>query len=81
LNTSGWYTLTEQFTNLAGVVYATYTVTSNGSTGQNTPGTQVWTYTQNTGFATATTGGPLYGWLPTEDVSGLPLAQLRLAVN
>jgi hypothetical protein len=28
----------------------------------------------------STTGGPLYGWLPTEDVSGLPLANISLAV-
>jgi hypothetical protein len=81
LNTSGWYTFTEQFSNVGGVVYVTYAVASNGSTGQNSPGSQVWTYTENSGNATATTGGPLYGWLPTEDVSGLPLANISLAVS
>ena len=80
LNTSGWYTLQMNFTNGAGTVFVTYSVLSDGSTGQNTP-TQVWSYTQNTGIATASSGGPLYGWLPTEDVSGLPLAQVRLALN
>ncbi len=80
LNTSGWYTLQMNFTNGAGTVYVTYSVLSDGSTGQNTP-SQVWSYTENTGIATASSGGPLYGWLPTEDVSGLPLAQVRLAVN
>lgn len=81
LNTSGWYTLQMNFTNGAGTIYAKYAVLSNGRTGQNSPGTQVWSYTENTGIATASSGGPLYGWLPTEDVSGLPLAQIRLAVN
>jgi hypothetical protein len=66
---------------VGGVVYVTYAVASNGSTGQNSPGSQVWTYTENSGNATATTGGPLYGWLPTEDVSGLPLANISLAVS
>ncbi len=81
LNTSGWYTLTEQFSNVGGTVYVTYAVASNGSTGQNSPGTQVWTYTENSGQSVASTGGPLYGWLPTEDVSGLPLARISLAVS
>ncbi len=80
LNTSGWYTLQMNFTNGAGTVYVVYSVLSDGSTGQSTP-TQVWSYTENTGIATASSGGPLYGWLPTEDVSGLPVAQVRLAVN
>lgn len=81
LNASGWYTLTEQFSSQAGDVSATYAVASNGSTGQNTPGSPVWTYTEDTSFPTATTGGPLYGWLPTEDVSGLPLAHISLALS
>lgn len=68
LTTSGWYTLSEAFTNNAGVVDVTYSVSN-------------WSYTQNTGIATSTSGGPLYGWLPTEDVSGLPVARLHLALN
>jgi hypothetical protein len=80
LNTSGWYTLQMNFTNGAGTVYAAYSVLSDGSTGQSTP-TQVWSYSENSGISTASSGGPLYGWLPTEDVSGLPLAQIRLEVN
>jgi hypothetical protein len=81
LNTSGWYTLQMNFTNLAGTVYVSYAVLSDGTTGQTNPGTQVWSYTENTGIATASSGGPLYGWLPTEDVSGLPLAQVKVAKN
>jgi len=32
----------------------------------------------NTGHPVATTGGPNYGWLPDEDVLGLPIAQVSL---
>jgi len=80
LTTSGWYTLQMYFSNQAGTVFVTYAVLSDGSTG-NSPATQVWSYTENSGIATSSSGGPLYGWLPTEDVSGLPLAQIRLTVN
>jgi hypothetical protein len=81
LNTSGWYTLQMNFTNNAGIIDVTYSVLSDGSTGQTNPGTQVWSYTENTGISTASSGGPQYGWLPTEDVSGLPLAQVALTLN
>jgi hypothetical protein len=56
-------------------------VLSDGSTGQNNPGTQAWSSIENTGISTASSGGPQYGWLPTEDVSGLPLAQVALKLN
>jgi hypothetical protein len=80
LNTSGWYTLSMHFTTNANVIYVAYSVLSDGSTGQNS-GTQVWSYTEDTGFATNTSGGVFYGWFPTEDVSGLPVSQSRVAVN
>ena len=73
LTTSGWYTLKMDFTSIGGDVNVAYSVLSNGST--------VWSYSQNTGIATSSSGGPLYGWLPTEDVSGLPLADLHLSLN
>ncbi|HXW35597.1 MAG TPA: hypothetical protein VEJ87_13545 [Acidimicrobiales bacterium] len=81
LTTSGWYTFQMDFTNNAGTIDVAYSVLSNGTTGQDNPGTQVWSATEDSGLATTASGGPLYGWLPTEDVSGLPLAQIALALN
>ena len=81
LTSSGWYTFSQDFSSLAGVVYCTYTVL-------NSSGGTVWTTTvpvndPSTGQPeqTSATGGPNYGWLPDEDVLGLPIADISLTRN
>lgn len=71
LTVSGWYTFNLTFTAAGGQVIDTYQVLNSASTpvfGQTVP----------TGYATSGVGGPDYGWLPDEDVLGLPVAQVSL---
>ncbi len=71
LTASGWYTFNLSFNSVGGMVYATYEVLNSASV-------QVFNQAVNTGNATTGTGGPMYGWLPDEDVLGLPIAQISL---
>jgi hypothetical protein len=71
LTASGWYTFNLSFSSVGGVVYDTYSVLDAAAT-------QVFGQAVNTGNATSGVGGPDYGWLPDEDVLGLPVAQVSL---
>jgi hypothetical protein len=75
---SGWYTFTENFHPSAGDVAVTYSITN--SLGSNAlPGQ--FPVTTNTGHLVAAVGGTAYGWLPDEDILGLPIARTSLTVN
>ena len=74
LSVSGWYTFNLTFTSVGGFVQDAYSVL-------NSAASSVFSQTVNTGNATSGVGGPDYGWLPDEDVLGLPIAQVRLHVN
>jgi hypothetical protein len=71
LTVSGWYTFTLAFASVGGDVYDSYAVL-------NSANTSVFGQVVNTGNATTGVGGPDYGWLPDEDILGLPLAQVTL---
>lgn len=71
LTASGWYTFNLSFTSVGGVVQDTYSVLDSSAT-------SVFNQVVNTGNATTGVGGPDYGWLPDEDVLGLPIAQVSL---
>jgi len=71
LTVSGWYTFNLEFTAVAGIVHDSYSVL-------NSAAVPVFSQSVNTGHATAAVGGPDYGWLPDEDVLGLPIAQVSL---
>jgi len=71
LTTSGWYTFNLAFTAVGGIVNDSYSVL-------NSAAVSVFNQGVNTGNPVATTGGPDYGWLPDEDVLGLPIAQVSL---
>lgn len=68
---SGWYTFNEQFTSVGGSLVESGAVLSPSNS-------SVFTDTDNTGDAISGVGGPIYGWLPDEDVNGLPLANVSL---
>jgi hypothetical protein len=79
---SGWYTFTHTFYWNAGQLDVQFTVTNAA----NTPVFQyLETESSVPGIGTLTSptqlGGPNYGWLPDEDVLGLPLAQESLMAN
>jgi len=81
LTTSGWYTFSETFSQLNGVVYVTYNVLD--SSGNSVWSTDHSVTNPGTGLpqAAATTGGPNYYWLPDEDALGLPVADISLIQN
>jgi hypothetical protein len=71
--------LKHDFTALDGIVYVTFTAL-------NASGATVYDLVRpvTTGVGNqpeAATGGPNYGWLPDEDVLGLPIADISLMRN
>ena len=56
-------------------VFVTYSILN--SLGHNA----VAPVTTDTGHTPAAVGGPQYGWLPDEDVLGLPIAKSSLTLN
>jgi hypothetical protein len=71
LTQSGWYTFNEQFVSVGGSLVEDGNVLSPSNV-------SLFTNTDNTGDAITGVGGPIYGWLPDEDVNGLPLANVSL---
>jgi hypothetical protein len=81
VTSAGWYRFVFDFSNSAGKAYLTESVLKEGTltvvatSGQQTVG----------GTPTATPisywGGPGYFWLPSEDISGLPLANFALQLG
>lgn len=75
ITTSGWYTFSQDFVSLSGMVY-------DGMTVKNAAGSYVFDPPAvNTGLPSSEVGGPNYGWFPDEDVLGLPIAQVSLTKN
>jgi len=72
---SGWYTFKINFHPVAGDVAATFSIVN--SLGQSAMTAVV----EHTANATSSVGGPAYGWLPDEDILGLPIAGSALSIN
>jgi hypothetical protein len=75
ITTSGWYTFKMDFHTVGSNVDVTYSIQNSINKGV------VPTTTVNTGHATSSVGGTSYGWLPDEDILGLPIAKSALALN
>ncbi len=71
----GWFTFKINFHPVTGDVAATYSIVN--SIGQNA----ITAVVQPTTHATSSVGGPAYGWLPDEDILGLPIADAALSIN
>ncbi|MGA2211593.1 MAG: hypothetical protein ABSH30_18425 [Acidimicrobiales bacterium] len=79
ITTDGWYRFVFVFTDVAGDAYLTESVVSeNGLTVEATTGAQPVSGTPTPVYQW---GGPGYFWLPTEDISGLPLANFALQLG
>jgi hypothetical protein len=80
ITSAGWYRFAFVFSNVAGNAYLTMNVVSEAS-----PTSIIATSTPQPvgGTATPTTdwGGPGYFWLPTENISGVPLANFALQLG
>jgi len=81
-STSGWYTFTHVFYWTPGALNVQFTVKNAGG-GTVYSNLETETSVPGIGALTSPTqlGGPNYGWLPDEDVYGLPLAQITMAKN
>ncbi len=84
ITADGWYRFVFVFSNVDGFAYLTESVLSDpGATG--TPSVMATSSAQPVGGASATAisnwGGPGFFWLPTEDMSGLPLANFALQLG
>jgi hypothetical protein len=85
ITTDGWYRFVFVFSNTDGYAYLTESVLSDpGATG--TPTVVASNSPQPVGGTASATaisnwGGPGYFWLPTEDMSGLPLANFALQLG
>jgi hypothetical protein len=81
ISTAGWYRFVFVFSNVAGSAYLTMNVVAGGST----PTVVATSGPQPVGAGTAEPisdwGGPGYFWLPTENISGLPLANFALQLG
>lgn len=80
ITSNGWYRYVWDFSNAAGYAYVTMSVYSEPSL------TQVWTSgLQTIGGGSAKPisqwGGPGYLWFPTEDMSGMPLANVAVQLG
>jgi hypothetical protein len=74
ITTSGWYTFDEQFS----AVGLSNPVLVESGTVLNADAQSVFSNIDDTGDAISGVGGPWYGWLPDEDVNGLPIADATL---
>jgi len=80
ITTDGWYRFVFEFTNNGGNAYLTESVRS-----EKTPGVAIATSgslpVSGTVTPVSSWGGPGYFWLPTENISGLPLANFALQLG
>jgi hypothetical protein len=85
VTTNGWYRFVFEFTNVAGNAYLTESVYQEASPPSTSGLTLVATSNPQpvTGSLTPISnwGGPGYFWLPTQDISGLPLANFALQLG
>jgi hypothetical protein len=81
ISTAGWYRFVFVFSNVAGTAYLTMNVVSEGSS----PAVVATSGSQPVGGGSAEPigqwGGPGYFWLPTENISGVPLANFALQLG
>jgi hypothetical protein len=77
IKTSGWYTFVIDFHPVGSNVDVNYSI--KNPVGNSVAGFPI--ANVNSGHATSSVGGPAYGWLPDEDVLGLPIARSSLTVN
>jgi hypothetical protein len=78
VTTNGWYRFVFDFSNVAGDAYLTESVYQEGTSGPTLVATSGHQPVGGTGTSIHNWGGPGYFWLPTEDISGLPLANFAL---
>ena len=80
ITSDGWYRFVFEFTNNGGKAYLTESVRS-----EKTPGVAIATSGSlpvgGTAMSVSSWGGPGYFWLPSEDFSGLPLANFALQLG
>jgi hypothetical protein len=80
ITSDGWYRFVFEFANVGGDAYVTESVRSEKS-----PGVAIATSGSipvgSTPTSVSTWGGPGYFWLPSEDFSGLPLANFALQLG
>jgi hypothetical protein len=80
VTTDGWYRFVFEFTNSGGKAFLTESVRS-----EKTPGVAIATSGSlpvgGTAMPVSSWGGPGYFWLPTENISGLPLANFALQLG
>jgi hypothetical protein len=84
ITTDGWYRFVFDFSNVAGNAYVSeFVLRDNGGSSVSGVASSGPLPVGGTGTATAISnwGGPGYFWLPTEDMSGLPLANFALQLG
>jgi hypothetical protein len=81
VTTDGWYRFVWVFNDHSGKAYVTESVYSEPATSSSTPIATSGNNPIATGTAISNWGGPLYLWFPTEDISGLPLANFALQLG
>jgi len=77
---AGWYRFVFDFSDVAGNAYVTRSVLSE-SPGHAVEASTLPEPVGGTATSVNTWGGPGYFWLPTEDISGLPLANFALQLG
>jgi hypothetical protein len=75
ITAQGWFTFKINFHPVAGKVAATFSIVNSLGHSAITP------VVEDTTNATSSVGGPAYGWLPDEDILGLPIAGSALSIN
>jgi hypothetical protein len=75
IKAQGWFTFKINFHVVAGKVAATYSIVNSINHSAITA------VTEDTADAPSSVGGPAYGWLPDEDILGLPIADSALSIN
>jgi hypothetical protein len=75
IKAQGWFTFKIDFHVVSGKVAATYSIVNSINHAAITA------VTEDTTDAPSSVGGPAYGWLPDEDILGLPIADSALSIN
>ena len=81
ITTDGWYRFVFVFSNTAGHVFVTENVASETSPGNPIASNGPQAIASGSAGAISNWGGPGYFWLPTQDFSGLPLANFALQLG
>jgi hypothetical protein len=81
VTTDGWYRFVFVFSNTAGHVFVTENVVSETDPSTSIASNGPQPIASGAAGATSAWGGPGYFWLPTQDFSGLPLANFALQLG